>query len=117
MNYKTINSTDNASTLMKNILKTRRTVKQYVFFNLGYLVLSMAILLPYILDHDPKTKTIIESATANGDLFKFYSAMIVGTVLVVGIVIVILLLFYWLIYGILLKRLNHNYNELKKLEV
>ena len=117
MNYKTINSTDNASTLMKNILKTRRTVKQYVFFNLGYLVLSMAILLPYILDHDPKTKTIIESATANGDLFKFYSAMIVGTVLIVGIVIVILLLFYWLIYGILLKRLNHNYNELKKLEV
>jgi uncharacterized protein with PQ loop repeat len=28
----------------------------------------------------------------------------------------LLIAFYWLIYGILLKRLNNNYKELKKMD-
>ena len=41
MNYKTISATDNAKVLMENILKTRRTVKQYVGFNLIYLFIQL----------------------------------------------------------------------------
>ena len=37
--------------------------------------------------------------------------------LVTVIFVTIIWLFYKLIYGILLKRLNRNYNELKKIEV
>src|SRR5690606_9177829 len=36
-NYKKISVTDNAKTLMENILKTRRTVRHYVAFNIAYL--------------------------------------------------------------------------------
>lgn len=117
MNYRTINTTDNATRLMENILKTRRTVKHYVAFNLIAMVVSVAILLPYFMNNDPNTKTIIEKATANGEIFKFYAGIIIVTLLMLAVVIGVLLLFYWLIYGILLKRLNKNYRELKKLEV
>jgi len=117
INYRTINTTDNASRLMENILKTRRTVKQYVAFNLIAMIVSVGILLPYFMNNDPNTKTIIDNATANGEIFKFYAGMIIVTLLILAVVIGVLLLFYWLIYGILLKRLNKNYRELKKLEV
>ena len=117
MNYRTINTTDNATTLMENILKTRRTVRHYVGFNLIAMVVSVGVLLPYIINQDPQAKTLIEQATANGELFKFYAGIIIVTLLMLAVVIAVLLLFYWLIYGILLKRLNKNYRELKKLEV
>ena len=102
---------------MENILKTRRTVKQYVGFNLIVIVVSVGVLLPYFMNQDPQTQTIIENATANGELLKFYAGMIIVTLLMLAVAIGVLLLFYWLIYGILLKRLNKNYRELKKLEV
>lgn len=117
INYRTINTTDNASRLMENILKTRRTVKQYVAFNLIAMIVSVGILLPYFMNNDPNTKTIIDNATANGEIFKFYAGIIIVTLLILAVVIGVLLLFYWLIYGILLKRLNKNYRELKRLEV
>ena len=117
INYKTINSTDNATRLMENIIRTRRTVKQYVAFNLIAMVVSVSILLPYFMNQDPQTKTLIDNAAANGDLFKFYAGIIIATLLMLAVVIGVLILFYWLIYGILLKRLNNNYRELKKLEV
>jgi hypothetical protein len=102
---------------MENILKTRRTVRHYVGFNLIAMVVSVGVLLPYIINQDPQAKTLIEQATANGELFKFYAGIIIVTLLMLAVVIAVLLLFYWLIYGILLKRLNKNYRELKKLEV
>ena len=116
MNYRTINTTDNATTLMENILKTRRTVKQYVGFNLIVIVVSVGVLLPHFMNQDPQAQKIIEQATANGELLKFYAGFIIATLLVLAVAIGVFLLFYWLIYGILLKRLNKNYRELKKLE-
>ncbi|WP_452229487.1 MULTISPECIES: hypothetical protein [unclassified Lacinutrix] len=117
MNYKTINSTDNASILMENILKTRRTVKQYVGFNLAFLIVSFIVMTPYVINHDEHAMSLIENATANGHVFKFYAGLILGILLVLIVTIAVLLLFYYLVYGILLKRLNRNYKELKKLEI
>jgi hypothetical protein len=117
VNYRNINTTDNATKLMENILKTRRTVKQYVVFNLVAIVVGVLVMLPIFINQDPKSRTVIENAAANGDLFKYYAGLIIGTLIILGITIAFLLLFYWLIYGILLKHLNRNYNELKKLEV
>lgn len=117
INYKTINSTDNVTKLMENIIKTRRTVKHYVTFNLVSIVASVFIMLPILINSDPNTKSFLEKASANGNLFKVYARVIFSTLIGLVIIIAVLLLFYWLIYGILLKRLNSNYNELKKLEV
>lgn len=117
MNYRTISVTDNAKRLMENILKTRRTVKQYVAFNLIYLVVSVFIVLSIEFNRDETMIASINQATANGELFKFYAITILATTLVLAICIGLFLVFYYLLYGLLLKRLRNNYSELKKLEV
>jgi hypothetical protein len=117
MNYKNISATDDVRSLMKNILRTRKTVKQYVGFNLIFLFISTFTILGIQFNKDEQMLSVIEQASANGELFKFYATTILATLLVLGIAIGLILLLYYLIYGILLKRLNKNYNELKKLEV
>ena len=116
-NYKNISATDSSKTLMENILKTRRTVKHYVIFNLVSLIVGAFIGAFYAINHDQNVVNQMQSASANGEIFKLYAGIIIGIVIVLVVVVAILLLFYWLIYGLLLKRLNKNYNELKKLEI
>ena len=117
MNYRTISATDNAKILMENILKTRRTVKQYVGFNLIYMAISAFVALGIQFNRDEEMISLIDKASANGEVFKFYALTIVLTLVFLAIFIAVILGFYYLIYGILLKRLNSNYKELKKLEV
>ena len=115
-NYKTISATDSAKVLMENILKTRRTVKQYVAFNLIYLVVATIVVLFIEFDQDQQLISKVNEASANGEVFKFYAIIIITIVVMLAIFIGLLLLFYYLIYGLLLRRLNRNYKELKKLE-
>ena len=117
INYRTISVTDNAKVLMENILKTRRTVKQYVAVNLGVMIVSAILVLGIQFNRDEQIISVIDKASANGELFKFYAVTIIITLLVLAALIGVMLLFYYLIYGILLKRLNKNYRELKKLEI
>ena len=117
MNYRTISVTDNAKRLMENILKTRRTVKHYVAFNLIYLVVSAFLVLGIEINRDETMIATINKAAANGELFKFYAITIISVTLVLALLIGLFLVFYYLIYGLLLKRLNTNYKELKKLEI
>ncbi|MBT8244868.1 MAG: hypothetical protein HKP48_00655 [Winogradskyella sp.] len=117
MNYKNISTTDSARKLMKNILKTRKTVKAYVIFNLGFLVIATFYGVYFSLQNEDASKSMIDAAAANGEIFKLYASIIGATLLLLAFSIGILLLFYWLIYGLLLKQLNRNYKELKKLEV
>ncbi|OEK07549.1 hypothetical protein A8C32_17280 [Flavivirga aquatica] len=109
--YKSISVTDSAKKLMESILKTRKIIKYYVLYNLIMVGLSLIIGLYYGLSNDPKISNIANLNTAK--------IFIISIVVIVFIAIVILLiwLFYRLLYGLLLKRLNRNYNELKKLEV
>jgi len=117
MNYKTISATDNAKILMENILKTRQTVRQYVGFNIVFMAISAFVTLGIQFNRDEEMLSLIEKASANGEVFKFYAITIILTLVLLGVLIAIILGFYYLIYGILLKRLNKNYSELKKLEV
>ena len=94
-NYKPISATDNAKTLMENILRTRRTVKQYVAFNLLYLFISTFVAVGILFKKDEKFVGIIEEAAANGELFKFYATFILATLLALGIAIIIILIFYF----------------------
>ncbi|MBP1841588.1 hypothetical protein [Formosa algae] len=116
-NYKKISTTDNAKKLMENILNTRRTVKQYVVFNLLFLVISTVVVLLIEFNQDPVLGARVNEAAASGHIFMFYSKVILITAGILTITITILLGFYYLIYGILLKRLNHNYKELKKMDL
>ncbi|NNK87785.1 MAG: hypothetical protein HKO90_05845 [Flavobacteriaceae bacterium] len=115
-NYRTISVTDNAKKLMENILRTRRTVKQYVAFNLIYLFISTFVALGILMQSDTEFSSMLEKAAADGEVFKVYAVTILVTLFALAVAIGLILAFYYLIYGLLLKRLNLNYRELKKLD-
>ncbi len=116
-NYKNISVTDNAKTLMENILKTRRTVRHYVAFNLIYLVIATFVILGIEFNQNELFIASSNNAAADGDVFLYYARIVLVVIAMLGIIIAILLFFYWLIYGVLLRKLNRNYKELKKLEL
>lgn len=114
-NYRSINSTDNASVLMKNILKTRKTVKYYI----GYVLISSAVVFIVGLYLMLRSHSLMALATEKDMSFDTSQWMmfIGGTFLVLIIILGAIWLIYRLVYGILLRRLNKNYKELKRLEM
>ncbi|WP_299123333.1 hypothetical protein [uncultured Winogradskyella sp.] len=110
--YKSISTTDNAKRLMESILKTRKVIKYYVAFNLFMIFISIPLSLYFEYNENPEFhQQIVEFST--NQMLVLYGFVVV----VAGVFLVLLWLFYRLIYGVLLKRLNRNYDELKKLEV
>ena len=116
-NFKRILATDNSKVLMENILKTRKTVKNYVFFNLAFMAITVIAVLYIEFDQDKVFISKAQTAAANGDVFIFYAKTILLVAGVFAVFAGVLLFFYWLIYGLLLRKLNRNYKELKKLEM
>ena len=108
---KTISVTDSAKKLMESILRTRKIVKYYVLYNLVMAGVSLIIGFYYSFTHDPEAVSMLENLSNNRLLL-----LILVLIFVTSAFIVIIWLFYKLIYGLLLRRLNKNYKELKKLE-
>jgi hypothetical protein len=113
-NYKKINATDSVNQLLKNILNSRKTVKQYVNYNL--LIIGFILIVAFAAQtmYEPKLQEIINKFGANSNK---------GYILVFGIYFVFILvfiftiwLFYRLIYGYFLRKLKRNYKELEKIE-
>ena len=104
-NYQRISATESTKVLMKKILKTRKTVRNYVIFNLGYMVLVMMVVMIAEINinfDDLNTKQLL--------------LIIVSTLIATLLILCVLWLFYQLLYGILLRKLNRNYKELAKLD-
>lgn len=110
--YKSISITDSAKKLMESILKTRKIIKYYVLYNLIMASISLIIGFYYAL-HNPSNTAIDLSAISDKKMF----IIILVITLITAVFVLLIWLFYKLIYGLLLKRLNRNYKELKKLEV
>ncbi len=114
--YKTITVTDNVKKLIQTIIKTRKVVKQYIVFNLSFSAVFFVIILGYSLQ-----LTYIDYAVKHN-----LNPEIPIKACLIGIVFIIIVaatftfffwLFYKLLYGILLKKLSRNYEELKKIDL
>jgi len=104
-NFKQINVTDNARKLMKNILRTRKTVKCYIWFN----IILFSISFIY---------SMYKTGVANFDFSQKQLSMFL--LISFGVMLVFILfiwLFYRLIYGILTRKLYKNYEELKRIDL
>ena len=114
-NFSLISTIDNTKTLMKNILLVRKTVKWYVYYNLINVVV-FSIILNILIFNTPDGINIlsgIDNVSFNQE--HMTSVFIIAQIVVIAIMLLILWLFYYLLYGILLKKLNKNYKELTKL--
>jgi hypothetical protein len=115
-NFKAISVTENTHLLMKNIIKTRKTVNYYVYYNIIlYVVLS--IVLNVVMFSQPEVLMQI-MAPENPDIDgnTFLTVMFIVQIVTVFLICGLLWLYYRVIYGILLKKLNKNYKELESLD-
>ena len=115
--YKAISTEDSIRELMKNILKTRKIIKYYVICNLGIAAVSVLFAFYQIFTSDPKAIELLNTIKNDNSEFKFWLLAAVFFLLVTVLMFAFIWFFYKLIYGILLKRLNENYKELKQLRV
>ena len=115
-NYKKISVTDDAATLMRNIIKTRKTVKTYIAFVLIFSGLFSVVFAIFAIQNHQMLTNVEEASKYTFDMLDWVKFIVAGVV-ILGVFLCALWLFYKLIYGILLKRLRANYRELKKLEV
>ena len=118
-NYRSIKVTDTIKDLMGSILSTRKTVKNFVIYNVSAsILLLIGVNLVYYTKKDQLYTLMVENYEGYGAIPKesftsvFFISQVIFGVLLVGLI----LLFYRVIYGILLKRLKHNYTELGKME-
>lgn len=116
-NFKNISNMSSAKTLMSNILKVRKVVKYYVWYNIVGMFVSIVIVTASMLQYDKNIVSILNKASSSGTETGVWLGMIIMIFIMTVIMIGLLWLFYRVIYGILLKRLYKNYQELKKMEI
>ncbi len=107
-NYKNISVGNSVKELMKNIIKTRKTVKYYIYYNIGI----AAVIGVNIFYKVFTSATFKETLPENTNLITLWAIALV----LFTIVLLILWGIYRLIYGLLLKKLKVNYAELEKNE-
>lgn len=116
--FREISVLENSKTLMRKIIKTRRTVKHYVVFALSTIVLFVMVTLVGIYMTDDLAILFPEMADSlkNLDPNKLKTTLL-GTIALFGTIFIVLMgAIYFLLYGLLLRKLKRNYQDLKKLE-
>lgn len=113
-NYKSINTSSSIKQLLRNIINTRKTLKEFVILNLSVMAILTIIALCYTLT----SPTGINNEVAF-DLINLKDYLILGFVIFICTIVCIglCLFIYFLFYGILMRRLNKNYKELKQLDL
>jgi hypothetical protein len=113
-NYIRISTIASTKQLMKDILKTRKTVQYYVWYNLAMIGVLLIIGFVIALFYNPETVILREKIENDSKIM----AVTVSILALVSIVLFGLFwLFYRLLYGVLLRRLYANYKELKKIDL
>lgn len=113
-NYVTISATVSTKQLMKDILKTRKTIQFYVWYNLGMIILSSIIAFYVSFAYSPEMSVLRDKIANDGKIMLITAGVLIFTI---AVFFGIFWLFYRLLYGILLRRLYANYKELKKIDL
>ena len=111
-NYKRIQVTLSVKDLMYSIIRTRRTVRNYIIANISLLVAG-TITGAYILLQSDEYKEITAGITGQTGINGVLVAWVMISVLILSGAGFIILLYY-LLYGLIIKRLMRNYKDLSE---
>jgi len=104
-NYLKIQVTDSSKKLMRQIIKTRQTVKYYVRYNVVFFTIVFIL-------------ASLKVITGETELYTREFWIVVGVMAFVLLIIIgFLLLFYFVLYGFLTRRLHKNYKMLNQMEM
>ncbi|WKD86829.1 hypothetical protein KCTC32516_02209 [Polaribacter huanghezhanensis] len=115
-NYNSISITDSTKRLMNKILSVRKTVRYYVYYNLGTIIVSNIVLMFILLGQPDVLTKVMNPNGLNIETNTVITIFIVTSAILVVITFTIIWLFYKFTYGRLLKKLHENYKELDHLE-
>ncbi|MBG6109505.1 hypothetical protein H4V97_002859 [Flavobacterium sp. CG_23.5] len=113
-NYINISTTVSTKQLMQDILKTRKTVQYYVWYNLGMIIVYCIIAFTIAFVFNPEMSVLRDKIANDGQIMLITAGVLLFTI---AVFFGIFWLFYRLLYGILLRRLYANYKELKKIDL
>ena len=114
-NFSSVSAIDNTKTLMKKVLLVRKTVKWYVYYNLTCCVVFSIVLNVLIFNTPNYLSLLYDINTSSIDQGQMMTIIIIVQIVMIALMLLVLWLFFYLLYGILLKKLNKNYLELTKL--
>ena len=108
-NYKNISVANSIKDHLSAILKTRRAVNQYFYFNMAILIIFTIVVLIAALERD---KNMIALQEDNNSLLMII--FIIG--LLIAIIISLFGLLYYFVYGRFLRPLKNNEKDLLKID-
>ena len=108
-NYKRISVTDSVKGHLSTILNTRRAVNQYIYFNLGILLIFLIVVMFYAFKFD---ENLIALQQENNSVIMIF--FIIG--LLVSLIIGVFGLLYYFVYGRFLNPLKKNEKELMNID-
>jgi len=103
-NYRNISADSSVKNLLHDILKTRSTVKYYIYYNLSIAAVIGLHVFYIVFNSDEFINKLPENTSMIG--------IWVIAILLFGIALLMFWVFYRVIYGFLLKKLKNNYKEL-----
>ena len=118
--YREISVLDSAKDLMLRIIRTRRTVKHYIIFALSLFLLTFLTIAAavYLGDGDNLIQVLNLGDEAENMSINRLKLIISFVFVIMGIICTAMIgLIYFLIYGLLIRKLGRNYQELKNLEI
>ena len=105
-NYRSISADSSVKSLLADILRTRRTVKYYIYYNL----VMMGILGLHSFYVIMNSESFLSKLPENAEI----PIVWVMALFLYALVLFLFWCFYRLIYGFFLRKLKRNYAELKK---
>ncbi len=105
-NYRNISADSSVKSLLADILKTRRTVKYYIYYNL----VMMGILGLHSFYIIMNSESFLSKLPENADI----TIVWLTALFLYALVLFLFWCFYRLIYGFFLRKLKRNYAELRK---
>jgi hypothetical protein len=108
-NYKKIDVESNLKKFIIHIIKFKKTVNLFIFSNILLLFLFIGSFTSFIIFTIQKQNIEIDNPTFWG--------LITGVVLSLLVCIILILLYYKIAYGIILKRLSKNLKQLEKIDL
>lgn len=107
-NYKRIAIDDSVKGHLQTILNTRRTVNQYIYCNLGILLVFVFVVFYNMLQMDENLQAMKENNIS-------LPVVLVSFGVLIGLILALFGVLYFLVYGRFLRPLKRNEKELKRL--
>ncbi len=105
-NYRNISAGSTVRILLSDILKTRRTVKYYIYYNLTIMgIIGLHIF--YVVFNSAEFQNSLASGTSMVQIW-------IVSFIFLSMALLIFWLFYRILYGFFLKKLKRNYTSLSQ---